>query len=207
MKRGLFLSSKGRLGRRGFKSDFSDNKNYFASDFIRSRFLPFYQHRAWWGFSNSRRCQMLEADSRQEEGIFTKYQGYFIWRRITPSKGEVPFWQCWNLQNSPSFTLSQLKILMGISKPFGVWICAFHIHELTSPSPQNTLAEQCSCAQSSALLNLMTWHLFLFSDFISSISLVKYILFFHALKIKANSHQQSFVHMRQHVRSWFVWPG
>lgn len=165
----------------------------------------------WWGFNKAGRCQMWEADRRQGEGICTKYQGYFIWKRITPLKGRAALLAALNPAEFTQFYTDPAEDFDGISKPFAVWIHAFHIHELTSPlSPKKTDWLNNAAvhkATPAALLNLMTWHLFLSSEFISSISLSKYILFCHALKIKANSHQQSFVHTRQHTRRWFVWPG
>lgn len=163
----------------------------------------------WWGFNKAGRCQMVEADRRQEEGICTKYQGCFIWKRITPLKGELPFWQCWNPAEFTQFHTGPAQDFDGDFKALcSLNPCISYPWINILPLPETDWLNNAAVHRDTpaALLNLMTWHLFLFLDFISSISLSKYTLFFHGLKIKANSHQQSFVQMRQHTRRWFVWP-
>lgn len=102
-----------------------------------------------WGCNNAGRCQMLEAGRRQEEGIFTKYQGYSVWKGITPLKGELPSWQCWNLPNSPRFYTDPAQDFAGDFKGL---CCIESMHFISvnehPPSPKNRLAERCSSAQS-----------------------------------------------------------
>jgi len=124
----LLLSSKVRLRRHDFKQDFSDNKNYFASDFIRSSILPFYLHSAMkmtsitlWGV----RHLMLEADKRRMN-LYIKYQSYFILKGIIlcPWRDSYPTGSaemCRGRLDSPQFyTMAAPQVLMGISKTFAV---------------------------------------------------------------------------------------
>lgn len=99
---------------------------------------------------------MLEADRRQEEGIFMKYQGYFIWRRITPLKGRAALLAVLKPAEFTQFYTEPAQDFDGDFKALWCLNLCISYPRINIPPSQNTLAEQCSCAQSSALLNLIT---------------------------------------------------
>lgn len=91
----------------------------------------------WWGFNNAGRCQMLEQKGDKKRESLQSIRVTLFGKELHPWRESCPSGSAETCRIHPGFAPTQLKILMGISKPFAARICAFHIHELTSPLSQN----------------------------------------------------------------------